>query len=90
MTSVPPYEIAIVMHRRQIAITNNDGTERLAFFHKWNECGDDDYALVENTGGRLEYVRPEKIRFLFVDDDVLPEVLEKTYHDIGILKGGAE
>ncbi len=88
MATLLPNEIEIVMHRREIAIINNDGTERLAFFHKWNVCGDDDYALVENTGGRLEYVRPEKIRFLFVDDEVLPELIEKSYHDMGILKGG--
>ena len=82
-----PHEIAITYHRRKIAITKGDLTERLGFFHKWTENGDEDFALVENVEGDLEYVPVHAIRFLPVDNEIAPKELEKIYQEIGILKG---
>lgn len=84
-----PHEIAVTVVRRQVAITKGDGTERLGFFHKWSECGDDDFALVENADGTLEYIPPHAIRFLPVGDDIAPKELEKAYKKLGIMKTGA-
>ena len=87
--AILPHEIAFTFERRQVAITKGDGTERLGFFHKWSECGDDDFALVENAEGKLEYIPPHAMRFLPVGDDVAPKELEKIYKEHGIIKAGA-
>lgn len=89
MAMLPPNEMTVIFERRQVAITKGDGTERLGFFHKWTENGDDDFALVENTDGTLEYIPPHAIRFLPVDDDIAPKELEKAYKNLGIIKAGA-
>jgi hypothetical protein len=88
MMAILPHEIIITTERRQIAIMMGDHTERLGFFHKWSENGDEDYALVENTEGHLEYIHPEAIRFLPIGNEVIPKELEKIYRNIGILKEG--
>lgn len=85
-----PHEIKITNHRRQVAITKGDLTERLGFFHKWTENGDEDFALVENAEGGLEYVPVHAMRFLPIEDDIAPKELEKIYRDIGILKGATD
>lgn len=81
-----PHEITFTTERRQVAITKGDMTERLGFFHKWSETGDDDLALVENTEGTLEYIPVHAIRFLPIGDDILPKELEKIYKEMGLLK----
>ena len=80
-----PGEITIVTERRKVAIMKGDGTERLGFFHKWNI---DDFAIVENTEGRIEYLRSFEFRFLPVDNEFGAHELEKIYREIGLLKGG--
>ncbi len=87
--AVLPHEITFAFERRQVAITKGDETERLGFFHKWTECGDDDFALVENTDGTLEYIPPHAMRFLPIGDDVAPKELEKIYSELGFIKTGA-
>lgn len=82
-----PHEITITTERRQVAITKGDGSESLGFFHKWSENGDEDFALVENAEGHLEYISPEAMRFLPIGNKMAPKELEKTYREIGILKG---
>jgi hypothetical protein len=83
-----PHEITMTIHCRKVAIMKGDGTERLGFFHKWSENGDDDYALVENTEGCMEYVPVHAFRFLPVDDEIKATELEKIYHEIGLMVGG--
>ena len=83
-----PHEIKITTEHRQIAITKGDHTERLGFFHKWSEKCGEDYALIENTDGQLEYIHPEVMRFLPIGNEMAPKELEKTYREIGILKEG--
>lgn len=90
MARLPPPEITVVTERRHIAILKGDGTERLGFFHKWTECGDNDYALIENTEGSLEYIPVHAFRFLPIGDDMAPIEVEKAYHEMNILKGGDE
>ena len=85
-----PKDIKIIRERRQVAIMMGDMTERLGFFHKWTENGDEDFALVENAEGGLEYVPVHAMRFLPIEDDIAPKKLEKIYRDIGILKGATD
>lgn len=86
--AILPHEITFTMHRRKVAILDKGFTERLGFFHKWTENGDDDYALIENTDGFLEYIPVHMFRFLPLDDEVNPKELEKIYHEFGLMKGG--
>ena len=85
MAMLLPKEITITTERRQVAIMKGDGTERLGFFHKWSENGDEDFALVENTAGALEYIPVHAFRFLPVGDDIFPEKLEEIYKENGIM-----
>ena len=88
--AVLPHEIAITTHRRKIAFPypNRDSqTERLGFFHKWTTNGTGDYALVEMTDGKMTYIRCDCVRFLPVDDEMLPSEMEKAYRQMGLLKG---
>ena len=83
-----PSEIIIKTQRSRVAIINGDLTERLGFFHKWSEINGADYALIENTEGRLEYIPAYLIRFLHTKINEAAGQ-ERLYRDTGILKGGA-
>ena len=85
--AILPHEINVTVYRRQVAIIKGDETERLGFFHKWSENGDEDFALIENTEGKLEYIPTFAFRFLPIGDEMLPAELEKIYFEMGILKG---
>ena len=85
-------EITITKERRQVAVRQPDGSERLGFFHKWTELdlpvlGVQDRALVEAPDGTMTYVSASHIRFLPIGNAVPAEELEEAYRKNGILKG---
>ena len=83
-----PHEITFTVERRQAAVMQDDGTEKLGFFHKWTKCGNDDFALVENAEGIIEYIPPHALRFLPIGDEIAPKQLEKMYKELGLIKSG--
>lgn len=87
MARLFPNEIRITEHRRKIAIRFDDGSEELAFFHKWTnreDCGD--CALVEMKDGTMKYCPVRYMRFLPVDNEISAKELEKIYRECGVLK----
>ena len=83
-------EIIIKPEQREVAIRNPDKSERLGIFHKWtyDSSSCNDFALVENTDGIMEYVPYYSIRFMPVEFEPPLKEKEKMYMQIGLMEGG--
>lgn len=89
MTVASLSDITIKKERRQVAIVMPGQPEKLGFFHDWSYSPDNDvdFALVEMADGTMEYIRPKRIRFLPIGNEIPAEELEAIYRKNGLLKG---